>query len=135
MQIDSVILGRPWMYDVDLTSYGHSNQCCFIHKGKRIQLYPTPPKPVRDIRVSLSTETPMKDPHILCYDTLVPQPTIAPSSSFNPTITTRPATSLNLITFSEFKRDIIEGASVWIVVVNMVSKETSKRSSHKVKSL
>ena len=44
MGVSSIILGRPWLFDHDVTLYGKSNSCSFIHQGKKITVYPTPPK-------------------------------------------------------------------------------------------
>ena len=39
-----VILGRPWLFDLDVTLRRKSNTCTFTHKGKRIKLIPSQPK-------------------------------------------------------------------------------------------
>jgi len=44
MDVDHVILGRPWLYDEDVTIYGRSNMCQFEHEGKKIKLLPREPK-------------------------------------------------------------------------------------------
>ena len=44
MNVDHVILGRPWLYDKDVTIYGRSNVCQFEHEGKKIKLLPREPK-------------------------------------------------------------------------------------------
>ncbi|GMH11200.1 hypothetical protein Nepgr_013041 [Nepenthes gracilis] len=45
MSVGHVILERPWLYDLDVTIQGCSNFYSFVHKGKKIRLYPLPPKP------------------------------------------------------------------------------------------
>ena len=42
--VGSIILGRPWLFDVDVTIYGKSNTCVFLHEGKRYRIQPTGPK-------------------------------------------------------------------------------------------
>ena len=43
MEVESVILGRPWLFDWDATLYGWSNTCTFDHEGHRITLHPSQP--------------------------------------------------------------------------------------------
>ena len=40
------ILGRPWLYDLDVTLHGRSNSCSFVFEGKKIKLTPLQPKPI-----------------------------------------------------------------------------------------
>ena len=44
MDVGSIILGRPWLYDADVTIYGKSNTCVFLHEEKRYRIQPTEPK-------------------------------------------------------------------------------------------
>ena len=44
MDVGSIILGRPWLFDADVTIYGRSNTCVFLHEGKRYRIQPTEPK-------------------------------------------------------------------------------------------
>ena len=44
MGVGSIILGRPWLFDADVTIYGKSNTCVFLHEGKRYRIQPTAPK-------------------------------------------------------------------------------------------
>ena len=46
LDIDAVhiLLGRPWMYDLDVTSLGRSNTYEFKFNEKRIMLNPATPK-------------------------------------------------------------------------------------------
>lgn len=39
MDVGSLILGRPWLYDKDVTIHGQSNICSFKHQGKRIKTH------------------------------------------------------------------------------------------------
>jgi len=39
-----ILLGRPWLYDHDVTHYGRANTYEFKFRGKTIVLKPTPPK-------------------------------------------------------------------------------------------
>ncbi|GFS34711.1 bifunctional inhibitor/lipid-transfer protein/seed storage 2S albumin superfamily protein [Actinidia rufa] len=45
MDIGHIILGRPWLFDMDVTIYGRSNSCSFLFENKRIKLNPLQPKP------------------------------------------------------------------------------------------
>jgi len=38
-----VILGRPWLFDLDVTLRGKFNTCTFTHKGQMIKLIPSQP--------------------------------------------------------------------------------------------
>ena len=40
MDVGQIILGRPWLYDNDVTIHGRSNMCRFEHEGKKIKLTP-----------------------------------------------------------------------------------------------
>jgi len=40
MNVGQVILGRPWLFDKNVTIYVRSNMCQFEHEGKQIKLLP-----------------------------------------------------------------------------------------------
>ena len=40
IDVGHIILGRSWLYDLDVTIYGCSNFCSFIHDGKKVKLVP-----------------------------------------------------------------------------------------------
>ena len=44
MEVESIILGRPWLFDNDVTIYGRTNSCSFTHQSKKITINPSPPK-------------------------------------------------------------------------------------------
>ena len=46
MDVGHIILGRPWLYDLDVTFHGRSDSCSFIFEGKKIVLNPLKPKPI-----------------------------------------------------------------------------------------
>jgi len=39
MDVGHVILGRPWLYDLDVTIFGQSNSCSFTFQGKKNPTY------------------------------------------------------------------------------------------------
>jgi len=39
-----VILGRSWLFDMNVTLWVKSNTCTFNHEGQRIKLIPSQPK-------------------------------------------------------------------------------------------
>jgi len=41
MDVGHIISGRPWLFDLDATIYGRTNQCSFIHNGKRVKIMPS----------------------------------------------------------------------------------------------
>ena len=45
MDVGSIILGRPWLFDLDVTLFGRSNSCTFVYKGQKIIINPIEPKP------------------------------------------------------------------------------------------
>ena len=45
MDVGSIILRRPWLFDLDVTLFGRSNSCTFMYKGKKIRINPIEPKP------------------------------------------------------------------------------------------
>ena len=44
MDIAHVLLGRPWLYDLNVTNFGKDNIYLFKYKGKNIILKPVKPK-------------------------------------------------------------------------------------------
>ena len=44
MDVAHVLLGRPWLYDLNVTNFGKDNIYSFKYKGKRIILRPAKPK-------------------------------------------------------------------------------------------
>ncbi|XP_078436641.1 uncharacterized protein LOC144707413 [Wolffia australiana] len=46
MKVGSIILGRPWLYDHDVTFAGHANTCSFMYQGRRVTWHPYAMKPV-----------------------------------------------------------------------------------------
>eukprot|EP00268_Persea_americana_P067967 TRINITY_DN9411_c0_g1_i7.p3 TRINITY_DN9411_c0_g1~~TRINITY_DN9411_c0_g1_i7.p3 ORF type:complete len:121 (+),score=11.08 TRINITY_DN9411_c0_g1_i7:1608-1970(+) len=44
MDVGHIILGRPWIYDLDVTNFGRTNICVFNYKDKKVKLHPLPPK-------------------------------------------------------------------------------------------
>ena len=44
MDVGHVILGRPWLYDLDVIIFGRSNSCSFTFESKKIHLIGLPPR-------------------------------------------------------------------------------------------
>jgi len=44
INVGQVILGRPWLFDKNITIYSRSNMCQFEHEDKHIKLLPLRPK-------------------------------------------------------------------------------------------
>ncbi|CAL9001147.1 unnamed protein product [Prunus brigantina] len=42
--VSHILLGRPWIYDYNVTILGQANTCSFIYKGKKITMKPLQPK-------------------------------------------------------------------------------------------
>ena len=58
MDMGHVILGRPWLYDQDVTIYGRSNMCQFEHEGKKIKLFHYQPKNEQAEQKSVAAKKP-----------------------------------------------------------------------------
>ena len=48
MDVGHISLGRPWLYDLDVTNFGKSNICIFNFEGRKVKLHPLPPKEDND---------------------------------------------------------------------------------------
>ena len=62
MDVDQIILRRPWLFDNDVHIYSRSNLCLFEHEGKKVKLLPSQSKnnvtekksvAVKQIKISL----------------------------------------------------------------------------------
>ncbi|XP_022887753.1 uncharacterized protein LOC111403469 [Olea europaea var. sylvestris] len=56
MDVGHIILGRSWLFDLDVTIYGRSNSCSFVFNGKKIHLNPLSPRPVSSLETKKSVE-------------------------------------------------------------------------------
>jgi len=45
LPIGHIILGRPWLFDLDVTIYKRANQCSFVYNEKRVKIMTNQPKP------------------------------------------------------------------------------------------
>ena len=53
MDTGHVILGRPWLFDMDVTLWGKSNICTFNYEGQRIKLISSQPKSKKEEKRSV----------------------------------------------------------------------------------
>ena len=76
MEIGSIILGRPWLYDNDVRIQGRTNECSFMFKNKRIILKPymknihpnkfsKVPAPFNLVEKSSNKETTLREKHTI----------------------------------------------------------------------
>lgn len=70
MDVSHIILGRLWLYDMDVTMYGYSNTCTFVFKGKNIKLVSLPSKVNPEVKGKVDKGKSVKDiktkaPHII----------------------------------------------------------------------
>ena len=86
MGVGSVLLGRPWLYDLDVVQYGRANRCVFYFGGNKHVWQPYVPHVPVD-------ETPMK--------TLV---------VWNP-----PLQLLGLVSMGQFIKGMENDAPIWAV--------------------
>uniref|UniRef100_A0A6J0PE26 Uncharacterized protein LOC109505315 n=1 Tax=Elaeis guineensis var. tenera TaxID=51953 RepID=A0A6J0PE26_ELAGV len=69
MEIASVLLCQPWIYDVDAHNFGRENTYVFTHNGKKIKLKPAKPsmpQPAKGDKKFLQTPD-QKNCHILTH--------------------------------------------------------------------
>ncbi|XP_078444820.1 uncharacterized protein LOC144713952 [Wolffia australiana] len=45
MKVGSIILGRPWLYDHNVTLAGRTNTCLFLYQGRRVTWHPYTTRP------------------------------------------------------------------------------------------
>ena len=55
MNVGHVILGRPWLFDMDVALWGKSNTCAFNHEGQLIKLISSQPKSKQGEKKSIET--------------------------------------------------------------------------------
>ena len=47
MDVESIILGRSWLFDQDEILHDRSNSCTFMNNDKKIMIYPSPSRKVK----------------------------------------------------------------------------------------
>lgn len=62
MDVAHILLGRPWLYDLDVCNYGRSNTFSFVHDGKKLVLKPAKPS---DKKEPPTDRNPTRPLHIL----------------------------------------------------------------------
>ena len=121
MEVGSIILGRPWLFDRDATLHGRSNTCTFDYAGQRITLLPSQPRN-SSVRGPVSSSTPSP--------TLQGEarPDTSPTAQAIPT--PRPVTPiepiprrLTLMSPQEMGQELVRGGPVFAITVREV-KET-----------
>ncbi|KAI9175167.1 hypothetical protein LWI28_028441 [Acer negundo] len=70
MEVAHILLGRPWLYDLDVKSFGRANTHMFTHQGKTITLQPAKPKD----SIPTQTNTSIVDRH---------SPTVSPKHNLH----------------------------------------------------
>jgi len=45
MYVGHIILERLWLFNLDVTIYGRTNYCSFVHNGKKVKILSYQPKP------------------------------------------------------------------------------------------
>jgi hypothetical protein len=59
MQACSMLLGRPWRYNIDSLHHGRTNQYSFVHIGKKLVLHPMSPEAI--LKDELARASKLKD--------------------------------------------------------------------------
>jgi len=44
IDVGHIILGRSWLFDLNVFVYGQTNHCLFVYNGKKVKLMPNQPK-------------------------------------------------------------------------------------------
>ena len=57
MEACSLLLGRPWQYDIDSVHHGHSNYYSFMFKGHKIILHPMTPEQILKDDIARATKS------------------------------------------------------------------------------
>ena len=104
MEVGSILLGRPWIFDVNAIILGRSNTYIFEHEGKKIQLNSSPP------RTPLTSSLPSLE-----------EPTSNPSQN------AEIVKALHLITKKEMKEELVKGSYVCAVILSLKSSSPSKQ--------
>jgi len=55
MNAGHVILGWPWLFDMDVILWGKSNTCTFNYGGQRIKLIPSQPRSKQEEKKPVDT--------------------------------------------------------------------------------
>ena len=70
MDVGSITLGRPWLFGLDVTIYGRSNSCTFIHKGRKIRINLLEPKSNTSVQKEDKVPEKQKSPHLVDAKTM-----------------------------------------------------------------
>ena len=96
MEVGSILLGRPWLYDVNATIQGRTNICLFEHNGKKIQLNPSPPR----VHIKKNIPIPQEQPH-------------------NPPIKAEIVKSLHLINKRELEQELTQESHAYAIILTL----------------
>lgn len=94
IDVRHMILGRPWLYDLNATLYSRINTCVVKFKGKKIKLTP----------LSLKTQFIGKSPVNQGNDVKDPQ-----------------SNTLNILSLKEFVQEVQGNAPVFVIVAKAVT--------------
>ena len=56
MQACSMLLGRPWQFDIDSLHHGKTNQYSFMHNNKNLVLHPMSPEAILKDELARATK-------------------------------------------------------------------------------
>ncbi|XP_062193478.1 uncharacterized protein LOC133896846 [Phragmites australis] len=56
MQACSMLLGRPWQFDIDSLHHGKANQYSFMHNGKKFVLHPMSPEAILKDELTIASK-------------------------------------------------------------------------------
>lgn len=108
MDVGHIILGRTWLYDLDVTLYGRPNTCVLEFKGKKIRLVPRTPKDEHEVKEQVDKIKSIKDNKIK---------------------------ALHIIGSKEFEQEIKDEAMVFVVVAKEASFNSSIEYSPEVETI
>ena len=70
MDVGIIILGRPWLFDLDVTIYGRYNSCTFIHEGRKTSINPLEPKEKTSVQKKDKVPEKQKSLHLVDVKTM-----------------------------------------------------------------
>jgi len=104
---------RPWLFDLDVTIYGRTTHCSFVHNGKKVKLMPNQHKP--------PTSKKKVDKGKGKRVTLTPEKKVDKGKG---------KMMMNLISHDQLEKSLNEGSTCYALVVREAERRSSCKSQH-----
>ena len=112
MEVGSILLGRPWLYDVNATIQGRTNICLFEHNGKKIQLNPSQPR----VQLKKSIPIPQEQPN-------------------SPPLKTKNVKSIQLINKREIEQELAQENHAYAITLTLGNSSKQEQPPAEVQHL